>query len=135
MNDDKIEASVERIGDLLCDGIDELKAENEALKADLADARMLVAKHELTIEGLRQTEAVAVAHAKTATGLELQWRERAAAARPSKSDAAKLALSTIEDWINRRGVTGIDRARKQLLVEALADVFGAPEVKEAEGIS
>lgn len=66
---------------------------------------------------------------------EAELRQLKQNVRPSKSDASKLALATIEDWINHRGVTGIDRARKQLLVEALAEVFGAPEVKEAEGVS
>lgn len=89
MNDDKLEAAVERIGDVLCDGIDELKAENERLRTNV---------------------------------------------RPSKPDAAKLATNVIDAWIKRRQIS-IHRDARTYLIDDMADAFGAPEVKEAEGVS
>lgn len=55
-------------------------------------------------------------------------------ARPSKADAAKLAGTTIDEWIRRRSVA-LHRDARYYLIEAIAEAFGAPEVKEAEGIS
>lgn len=56
-------------------------------------------------------------------------------AKPSKSDARKTAEKILESWITRRGVTGLDRARKSYLLDDLAEAFGAPEVKQGEGIA
>lgn len=58
----------------------------------------------------------------------------ASVSRPSKPDAAKLAGTVIDAWIKRRSIA-LHRDARTYLIEDLAEAFGVPEVKEAQGVS
>lgn len=90
-----------------------LSAENDSLKA----TNGLVESLELENDELRRRLAAADSH-------EPLTREQ----------AFQKAQAVVSEWIGRRSVP-LHRDLKFHLIDALADAFGSPVVKEAQGIS